>query len=213
MRDVSVVGDHVTALIEASTPDAWIAQVLDLDLVSRSAHTISGNFSRVAATSRTLLAASDGGLYVLGDELREIAHEPADFAASSHMVVALAGGALQWFDAEGHTLGSQRLAATAIAVDRVEPGWLIATADEVLHLTGPGAAPRHLVHLLAPATKIRRSRTGVHARIDWKLVSIYGDDIELRGPLDANSWHPVDFDAGPEGLFGCGGGGPTRLCD
>ena len=91
-------------------------------------------------------------------------------------------------------------APTAIAVDRIEPGWLVAIDGGVFHLDGPGATPRLLASVDEPVAKVRRSADTIYIHVGRELRAITGDHVERIAEQDGNAWYWEDFDAGPDGF-------------
>jgi hypothetical protein len=214
LYDVAVAGARVIVLGEGSTGhDGNTVSMLALDLTHLGLLDVSKAIDRVAATARTWFAASDTEVFALRDALEPIAMEPVDLACTADALAVLDDRGVSWFDADGtHAARIELVGGTALAVDRIEPGWLVALGDEIVHVV-PGGRPRSLHWAPGTVTKVRRSPAALYARIDRELAVLAGGEVRLVRELTDNVWYPHDFDAGPEGMWVYARSEPVRTGD
>jgi hypothetical protein len=124
---------------------------------------------------------------------------PIDLAATATELAVLDRDALSIYDATGCLVRDLPLfAPTALAVDRIEGGWLVAVDGGIVRIDGT------TVRMLAPVEdrvlKIRRGPDGVYVLVKNQLRRISGDRLAqvTDFPYDTGDWN--DFDAGPEGF-------------
>jgi hypothetical protein len=159
-------------------------------------HDVFDAVTRVAVTATTIFIASDAEVIRLGGKMADVvAPDPIDLAAYADGLAVLHDNSITIFDHEG--LAPQRIAmrASAIARDDVEPGWLLATDDGIVHLDDHGRAtslsgpigPGHVV-------RVRRSRDFLYVERDHLLFELSGSEARQL------PFH-ITWDAAANGLF------------
>lgn len=210
--DVAVSGSRVVALCEGQRGSRTVA-ITTLALDPLEQVDVPSKLYRVAITDDRVFVATLSEVTALG--VREpLVRGAIDLAAtSSRLAIAMDDG-VAWFEADGRPAGRTALSGpTAMAVDRCEPGWLVAADGGVFHLGGPGLPPRLVAPYAERILKLRRGPDAFYvaverpagrelpgvsaaARPSLSLRAIAGERVEEVVRLyDGN-----DFDAGPEGL-------------
>ena len=199
--DLHVAGERVVALFDrrdAQTDIRLASTMLALDAVEYD-HRLPHLASRVVTTARRVFVGSTRE--VVAHTGRRIHEYPLDLAATEAELAILDADGVTFYDAVGTRTGEVPLfAPAAIAVDRIEGGWLAAIDGGVVHLVGPDSTPRMIAPVAERVRKVRRTREAVYILVRNEVHAIRGDHVELLGPLDHGTSQWNDFDAGPEGI-------------
>lgn len=205
--DLAVAGDRVVALVEGDSihnlPYRTLATTT-LQLSQPVQTSVTNDIVRVAITNAAVITASDQHVHAYDGSIPgsvRIAERPLDLASTPTQIAVLDGKGVHFFDARGNPQGEVRLfAPTAIAVDPIDPGWLVAIDGGVFHLEGPGDVPHPIASVAEPIAKVRRSRDATYVLVGKELRAIHDDRVDVLGRLDDNAGDWNDFDAGPDGL-------------
>lgn len=199
--DLHVAGERVVALFDrrdAQTDVRLASTTLAFEAVEYD-YRVPHLASRVVTTAKRVFAASTRE--VVAQPGRRIHEYPLDLAATETELAILDADGITFYDAVGTRTGEVPLfAPVAIAIDRIERGWLAAIDGGVVHLTGPGGTPRMIAPVAERVRKVRRTRDAVYILVRNEVHAIRGEHVELLGPLDHGTSLWNDFDAGPEGL-------------
>ncbi len=201
--DLAVAGDRIVALCEGAVQDTTVT-LASLDLEVVDCWYVDESFTRVAVTRSAVFVANAGDVMEVSGT--SIAKAPIDLAATADALAIVDARGVTFHDAHGELRGAIPLfAPTAIAVDPIEPGWLVASDGGVFHLRGPGDSPRLLAPSAEPIAKVRRDADTVYVLVGKTLRAITGERQTDLFTLDDNAWYWNDFDAGPGGLHVHGG--------
>ena len=205
VHDLAVAGDRVVAIVEGDEPGNLPYHTLAITTLAfeqLQPITVPKNISRAAITDAAIFLASADAV-IVHEGGRNIHASPFDLACTRTELAVLDANGVTFFDAHGNPRGNVRLfAPTAIAVDRIEPGWLVAIDGGVFHLDGPNDTPRRIASFDEPIDKVRRSSDAVYVLVGDEVIEIKDEHVWHMGHIthddDAEWWN--DFDAGPEGL-------------
>jgi hypothetical protein len=196
--DLVVAGERVVALYEDSGPEKTCGlSITNLVFTDAKHESVPGDTDRVAITRHAVFLAGNDRV-VTWPEQRLVTIAPIDLASTPDHLAVLHRDRIAIFDATGTLLEDTPLyEATAVAVDPVEPGWLVALDGGVFHFD---TTLRKIASCAEPITKLRRTPDAVYVMVDRTLRKIAGEEQTDLHYLDDNAWWWNDFDAQPSGL-------------
>ena len=195
--DLAVVGDRVVALVEGQSKESIVATTT-LDLAGVTCDDAPPDARRIAVTKTNVFVMAGDTLVT---EKRSVFEKPIDLASTADCLAVLHDGGVTFLDEQGIPHGKLPLfEATAIAVDRIEGGWLLAVDGGIAHVRGPDDSPKLIASVADPVRKVRRSRDAIYVLVGREVRAIRGERVEVLGYVDDNAWYWTDFDAGPKGF-------------
>ena len=207
---LAVAGRRVAALYDAGS--SWPSGSPSTVAVATLAHmqpsyleAPSGAYD-VAVTDRCVFVRHrDRDVIALRPEPELVARDALRIRGSpSHLAIASPGG-VRWLDADGRPVEAELSlpAITALAVDRVDPGWLVCADGGVYYVRGPGDPPRLVASHHEPIGGVARSRDAVYIACGSRIWRIAGDGVVCAVDFDKQQADRGSFDAGPEGAYVC----------